>query len=415
MASMEPFTPDRLSHIERRFCEKAGLPYTPRRRRPVRTLVVLAAALCLLSLTVFAAGIFSPLDGDALSLSARYEGDGIVSITVENGSDKPLTFQPQLKLMRWSTAQEVEPLPGGEVVFGDLRFAPHSEGVMTLDLSGAYDVEALEEPLQDDHYYLLLTNQNFVFGQDWICSLFFSEAEAEAPADVEPLPPDQALTAQAEALLRPFLENTALDPDQRRQNARDYWAACREVMEAAEGRVVSSVSPMLFLDKEDPAVIFDGTVPAGEQFTRLTFTSWTVWDSFGVPVGSMETERALEISGLVPHAQGQTDGGAAVPLCWYLFYDRADAEDPEALALIRGRLLSFNELEEAKVWEDEDCVCYDVTDLFYTDLDQYAAAVLSQRTDVYCDAQILERLSNIAAYYRDRDVLAEGFSYRAEG
>ena len=411
---MEPFTPDRLSHIERRFCEKAGLPYVPRRRRPVRTALVLAAALCLLSLTVFAAGLFSPLHGDALSLSARYEGDGIVSVTVENGSDKPLTFQPQLKLMRWSTAQEVEPLPGGEVDFETLQFAPHSEGVMTLDLSHAYDLEALEEPLQNDHYYLLLTNQNFVFGQDWICSLFFSEAEEETPAVVEPLPPDQALAAQAEALLRPFLENTALDPDLRRQQAQDYWAACREVIEAAEGRVVSSVSPTLFLDKEDPAVIFDDTIPAGEQFTRLTFTAWTVWDSFGVPVGGLESERALEISGLVPHAQGQTDGGAAVPLCWYLFYNRSDTEDPEALALIRGQLLSFEALAEDRVWENEDYVCYDVTDLFYTDFDAHVAAVLSQRTDVYSDSQILERLSNIAAYYRDRAVLADGFSDRSK-
>ena len=411
---MEPFTPNRLSHIERRFCEKAGLPYVPRRRRPVRTALVLAAALCLLSLTVFAAGLFSPLHGDALSLSARYEGDGIVSVTVENGSDKPLTFQPQLKLMRWSTAQEVEPLPGGEVDFETLQFAPHSEGVMTLDLSHAYDLEALEEPLQNDRYYLLLTNQNFVFGQDWICSLFFSEAEEETPAVVEPLPPDQALAAQAEALLRPFLENTALDPDLRRQQAQDYWAACREVIEAAEGRVVSSVSPMLFLDKEDPAVIFDDTVPAGEQFTRLTFTAWTVWDSFGVPVGGLESERALEISGLVPHAQGQTDGGAAVPLCWYLFYNRSDTEDPEALALIRGQLLSFEALAEDRVWENEDYVCYDVTDLFYTDFDAHVAAVLSQRTDVYSDSQILERLSNIAAYYRDRAVLADGFSDRSK-
>lgn len=412
---MEPFTPERLSHIERRFCEKAGLPYVPRRRRPVRTALVLAAALCLLSLTVFAAGLFSPLSGDALSLSARYEGDGIVSVTVENGSDKPLTFQPQLKLMRWSTAQEVEPLPGGEVDFETLQFAPHSEGVMTLDLSHAYDVEALEEPLQNDHYYLLLTNRDFVFGQDWMCSLFFSETIEEAsPAPVEPLPPDQTLTAQAETLLRPFLENTALDPDQRLQNAQDYWAACREVMEAAEGRVVSSVSPMLFLDKEDPSVIFDDTIPAGEQFTRLTFTAWTVWDSFGVPVGGLETERALEISGLVPHAQGQTDGGAAVPLCWYLFYNRSDVEDPEALALIRGQLLSFEALAEDRVWENEDYVCYDVTDLFYTDFDAYVAAVLSQRTDVYSDSQILERLSNIAAYYRDRAVLADGFSDRSK-
>lgn len=51
-----------------------------------------------------------------------------------------------------------------------------------------------------------------------------------------------------------------------------------------------------------------------------------------------------------------------------------------------------------------------MTDLFYTDLEAHAEAVLSQYTGVSFDGQILERLSNIAAYYRDRTVLADGFS-----
>lgn len=410
---MEPFTHQRQTSIEARFCRKAGLPFSPRRRRPVRTVLVLAAVLaCLLSLTAFAASLFSPLSGDELSLSAQYQGAGVVAVTVENGSDKVLTFQPQLKLLRWSTAQEVEPLSGGAVQFENLRFDPHSTGVMTVDLSGAYDVAALEEPLPGDHYYFLLTNRDFVFGQDWICSVRFSDGdEGSKPlSPAEPAGPDAALTAQAEALLRPFLENATTEPEQRRRQAQDYWAACQEVMAAAEGRVVSSVSPMIALSKEDPSVLFDDAVPAGEQFRRLTFQTWTLWDSFGVPVGGHAAEHALEISGLVPQRQGETDGGAAVPLCYFMFYDRADTEDPDALALIRGRLLSFGQLEDDRVWENEEVVCYDVTDLFYTDLEAHTEAVLSQYTGVSFDGQILERLSNIAAYYRDRTVLADGFS-----
>lgn len=410
---MEHFTHQRQVSIEARFCQKAGLPFSPRQRRPVRTVLVLAAVLaCLLSLTVFAASLFSPLSGDELSLSAQYQGAGVVAVTVENGSDKVLTFQPQLKLLRWSTAQEVEPLSDGTVQFENLRFAPHSSGVMTVDLSGAYDVTALEEPLPGDHYYFLLTNQDFVFGQDWICSVWFSDGDegSEPPPPAETSGPDQALTAQAEVLLRPFLENPATDPDTRRQQAQDYWAACQEVMTAAEGRVVSSVSPMMAFSKEDPTVVFDNTIPAGEQFQRLTFQTWTLWDSFGIPVGGYAAEHALEISGLVPQYQGQTDGGAAVPLCYFMFYDRADAEDPEALALIRGRLLTFSQLEDAKVWEDGQYVCYDVTDLFYTDLSQHVESILSQYTDVCMDDQAAARLEAIAAYYRDREVVRDGFT-----
>ena len=410
---MEPFTPQRQANIEARFCQKAGLPFSPRRRRPVRTVLVLAAVLaCLLSLTAFAASLFSPLSGDELSLSAQYQGAGVVTVTVENGSDKVLTFQPQLKLLRWSTAQEVEPLSGGIVQFENLRFAPHSSGVMTVDLSEAYDVAALEEPLPGDHYYFLLTNQDFVFGQDWICSVWFSDGDEESEflSPVDPIGSDGSLTAQAEELLQPFLENPTTDPDTRRQQAQDYWAACQEVMAAAEGRVVSSVSPMMALSKEDPSVIFDNTIPAGEQFQRLTFQTWTLWDSFGIPVGGHAAEHALEISGLIPQRQGETDGGAAVPLCYFMFYNRADTEDPEALALIRGRLLTFSQLEDAKVWEDGQFVCYDVTDLFYTDLDQHVKRVVSQYGDVYFDDQIAARLEAIAAYYRDREVLRDGFT-----
>ena len=53
------------------------------------TRVMVTAVLALLLLTTaFTYPLFSPLDGDALTLSAVYEGSGIVSIQVENRSHK---------------------------------------------------------------------------------------------------------------------------------------------------------------------------------------------------------------------------------------------------------------------------------------------------------------------------------------
>ena len=48
---------------------------------------------------------------------------------------------------------------------------------MTLDLSRAYNLAALDEPLAQGGYYLVLTNSNFVFGQDWICFIHAAAPE----------------------------------------------------------------------------------------------------------------------------------------------------------------------------------------------------------------------------------------------
>ena len=46
---------------------------------------------------------------------------------------------------------------------------------MTINLSLAYDIQLLETPLENgDHYYLVLTNNGFLLGQDWHCSVNFS-------------------------------------------------------------------------------------------------------------------------------------------------------------------------------------------------------------------------------------------------
>ena len=94
---------------------------------------VVAAVFCFFSMTVFANSLFSSLSGDELSLSATYEGNGVISVQVENRSDKELNFQSKLKLMRWSTSEEVKPL-SGKVSFSNTEIPANSSGTMVIDL-----------------------------------------------------------------------------------------------------------------------------------------------------------------------------------------------------------------------------------------------------------------------------------------
>ena len=74
--------------------------------------LLIAAAVCLLTLTAFAVSIFSTMQGDDVKLSAAYLGDGVVSVLIENKSDKELKLEPGVKLMLGKSRQEVEPVSG---------------------------------------------------------------------------------------------------------------------------------------------------------------------------------------------------------------------------------------------------------------------------------------------------------------
>ena len=174
---MRSFSEENYRNIQSLFTEKTGVPLRKRRVARAAPFALAAAVLAaLLTVTALAADLFSPLAGDDLALGAVYEGDGVVSVHVENRSDKELKFQKQLRLLRWDTSEEIAPKRGAAVRFANTAFAPHTEGVMTLDLSRAYDLEALDEPLAQGGYYLVLTNSNFLFGQDWICFIHAARA-----------------------------------------------------------------------------------------------------------------------------------------------------------------------------------------------------------------------------------------------
>ena len=117
------------------------------------------------------------------------------------------------------------------------------------------------------------------------------------------------------------------------------------------------------------------------------------------------------ISAYIPHREGDDDGGAGIPLVYIFTYEVNDIRSMQDCAFIHGRLITFEELEQYKVYEDEQYVCYEVSELFYTDLRAHVESMLSQRTDVYFDEQIWSRVENIYNYYTDKNVLNSRFFY----
>ncbi|MBO7738881.1 MAG: hypothetical protein J6S18_00780, partial [Oscillospiraceae bacterium] len=185
---MSEFKKENLENIKSIFEEKTGveLPRRKSLRRSAKIAIALAAVVACLSITAFAGVQFSSLEGDELALGANYEGDGVVAISVQNNSDKLLEFDEKFYLRRWSG--DTVAVDMSAVRFENTAFAPNSSGVMRIDLSNACDVAELEQPLAaGDHYYFLLTNNGFAFGQDWMCSVDFAPRAEKDPTYIEPI------------------------------------------------------------------------------------------------------------------------------------------------------------------------------------------------------------------------------------
>ena len=413
---MKRMTSRNLRNIRCIFEEKTGIDLNPRHRQkrysPRKLWVLAAAIIVCLAMAAFTHPLFSSLDGDELSLSGTYEGDGIVSIRVENRSDKTLAFQKETRLMRWTTSREYPRLKG-QPVFENTSFPPHSGGIMTIDLSEAYDISALEQT-HGEWFYLLLTNNNFLFGQDWMCSIRFGQdtslPEPEPTAVSVPL--EEALTENIPEELRFYFENSYTGELLAFNGPNfQYQQKVSEILARFDGTVVPSLSPTimvggpsLLLDPEPvmgkpPAdVIFDSTVPRDQQYL-LTLSDWTYVDGYGRMVASAN-EKAWVQTASIPQRKGDTDGGAGLPLIFLFVYDRELAV-PENHAFLYGQICSFAELESRKVLEDEHYAIYDATDLIYTNVDAYLDHFLTTRTDLYCDDQIRQRVHAIYDFYQD--------------
>lgn len=406
---MHSYTPNNLEHIKDIFEEKTGVVLTP--KRPcfkIRSALILAAVLgCLTVSTMAAQGIFSVLDGDDLALSSTYEGDGVITVLVENKSDKPLKFQPQLRLSRWTTSEVIEPL-SDNISFDNTTVPARSTQTMTIDLSDAYDIKTLEDPLTDDWYYLTLTNNNFIFGQDWFCSVDFAE-NAHTPIEYPEQPqPDAAVLSRIQERLRPYFEKSSVDVQDRRVGEAAYVQNYTELLADLKDTIVSPVSPVLpgnrinieepYLTVGPPAdgIIFDDSIPAGEQ-AKLTWQNWFARDGYFKLI-CRQQEYALQLSAVLASENGQSD--ALVPMLYVLTYEKADAVD-DAYAFIYGQLLTFEQMEEYKVYEDDTYVCYEVSPLMYSDFMTYAEEYVNTCTSVQWNEAGKQRLMNIYQYYKE--------------
>lgn len=410
---MARMTKQNLNNIKDRFEQRTGTqlgrisPRVPLRALAVTAVLIAAGVL----LAAFTYPLFTPLDGDALSLGGTYLGNGTVSVWVKNDSDKVLQFR-DAKLFSWNEG-EVEMVPGGRVLLENTRIEPHSEGFMTVDLSQAYDIAFLETTLpgkpKDSWYYLLLTNNGFLFGHDWMCSFRFTEetqaAESEPPE--APAPQGQNLEGIGEEL-RFYFEEAYYDVlPAFNEKHFEYQQKLQEILLRTEGTLVRPVDPMLLVQPPEEGVIFDAAVPEQEQH-RLVGQGHSSLDGYRRMVGSafsgVTSDFALQLSGMIPQEQGQTDGGGYIPLVYLFTYDTAALGQEGAFTFVCGRILPFADMENRKVYADEAYTVYDMTDLFYEDLDPYIDTFVSGNS-LYCDEGIRHRLHAIRDYYADPEHL----------
>lgn len=412
---MSRMTKRNLDNIRDRFEMETGVQLKEKpRRAPGRTLVLIAAVLMLgVMLAAFTHPLFTPLDGDELTLGGRYLGNGIVSVLVKNDSDKMLEID-NAKLFSWNDG-EVEQLPGGGIVLENNRFAPHSEGYLTVNLSDAYDIEMLETTLpgkpKESWYYLLLTNNSFLFGHDWICSFHFvPEGEMMETEEPEPssMPENQGQNPEGiPEELRFYFEEPYYDVVPAfNEKHFVYQQKVQELLMRTGGMLVRPVDPMLLVEEAENAV-FDDAVPEEEQY-RLVNQGYYSLDGYRRMVGSrfsgVTSDFVLQLSGCIPEEKGQTDGGTCIPVVFLATYEAASVEQEGAYAFLCGRILPFATLEDRKVFADEQYVVYQVTDLFYSDLDAYIDTFAAGNS-LTVDERIRQRLHKIRDYYTDRDHL----------
>lgn len=426
---MSRMTKQNLQNIQNLFEEKTGVELGKKKHTthmPLKKAAVMAAAAALcFALAGFTYPLFSMLDADELSLRGEYQGAGIVSVYVENNSDKDLEFQKKTRLMRWIKSEEVE-RQDGSVQFENTVFPAHSSGTMVIDLSQAYDMEALEkEGNNPETYYLLLTNNEFLFGHDWMCSVSFREAVSEETVETKPVEnvPAEHPESVEEGLRFYFERSYEGAPVSLNEANFAYQQKVEEVLTRSGKRIVPALSPSImvgapsaFLEPEPmlkklpEGVVFDESLPEQQQYL-LGLDEWHFTDAYGRMIATFQ-EKAWTLTTTIPQWEGQTDGGVSIPLVFWMVYDAQEASREDSYAFVYGKILSFAEMEQEKVYQDGHYAIYDVTDRVYTDLDGYLEYFLSCYDNIHCDEQIRRRVHAVYSYYRNREHFEALYSYR---
>lgn len=363
-----------------------------------RLMLVAAIITCLVTLTAFAASVFSTWGGDRLVMNALYAGDGIVWVEITNQSDKELKLEPNIKLYYYSTQELVEST-GEEPFISDLTIPANMTKRVRLDLRRTYDVAALEENDRKDFYCLQLTNDSFLLGQKWTCIVSFVVSDYVTP--YYPLTDDTNLQSVLPSL-KAYFYNYTPDVFARWPDAFDYMELVEAELAKVDRKIVRTSSPMLYCDTY-------GWLSAG--FDILTF------DGYNKMMGRDESEHIDYIGVYVPtmNDAGEFQGSWHIPMFFFYKYKVTDVQNKQDYAFVRGNLLTFAEMEQYKVYQDDKYVIYEMHEYFYADLRSYVEDMLYQRDDVYFDDQVWERIVNYYNYFSNKEVYAERFYYSPEG
>ena len=397
---MNRMTQRNLEHIKERFTCQTGVELNRRKSFPGKKMVLLTAVvIASLLLAAFGYPCFTPLDGDALVLQGRYQGNGVVAVYVENGSDKNLEFQEQVRLMCWQTGREV-PRMTGVPRFDNCYFAGDSSGIMTIDLSEIYDLSELEQEDNNFSYYLLLTNNSFLFGHDWMCSVSFREDNTSLPEKQVQYNGIQnvELLDAVEPGLRFYFEESYNDQVFAWEEAHgNYLQKVDELLEHADGTAVSPVSPTILVSGPstllEPQPWIDTKAMAGSD------TEWTALDGYARLIGAGILEKALAVTVEIPYVRNP-ESFDRIPVRYYFVYD-ADSVSRGNSAFVYGQLVSLEKLEEYRVFSDEHYCIYDITDYLYSDLEAYLDFLRNTRQDLTTDEKTLQKVRDISDYYRE--------------
>ena len=61
----------------------------------------------------------------------------------------------------------------------------------------------------------------------------------------------------------------------------------------------------------------------------------------------------MVLSAYIPQHKGEIDGGVDIPLIYVFIYEKNEIHTTQDYAFIRGQLLTFEQMEKYKIYEDE--------------------------------------------------------------
>lgn len=374
----------------------------------VRKLILIAAIIaCFLMLSAFAVTIFSAKYGDALNMGADYLGDGIFRIKIQNLSNHELELQQGAMILDYETK---EPLPDmlNSAKLSDTVIPANSTKEITVDFRDVCDVEKLENTSQ--MYYLRVTNDSFLIGQSWNCAIRFHEA-----GQPEYLPIlNTANLRNVPPVLKPYFKSCTTDCYAFWVDTIDYLELAEQEISQANGNLVRPAAPVLAVDVSKAAVTVDPSHSTEEQ-TDFIYYNWVTKDGYNKLVGDSVDCKILtfgvNVDGMTEDPiTGDTD--IEIPVLYIFTYEKSKLQTPQAFTFIRGNILDFQALEDYRIYENDQYICYEMSPLFYSDVESYAECILKLNPEIRDAQQAQERIRNFYNSFRNYPRWEDIFLFR---